>query len=340
MSSVADTIRTFAGHVPEPLLSADALADCAAVARDLPAELTHCLGFELPLASADARADFALQVSSPHARRLLTGAPWGRTGDSPAWARVRAFAEAWVRPGSAYAAGVASLWLEYDVARGSGAAAVPSVFLTVDGAGADVVAGGLELLAGGPLPDRSAAAVRDCVAALPPGARLFQAGTMLARTPAAVRLCVSGLDPGAIPAYLRASGWPGPTAAVRRLLADLLGDADRVAVHLDVVDGLLPRIGLEAALDGNRELTGGHERRWSLLLDRLVAHGLCRPAKRDGIAAWSGRARVQLPHKPWPTVLYRGLSHTKLTREASGAVTAKGYIGVLPDRLTLLFSDA
>lgn len=336
-ATVAGTLRTFAGRVPECLLSAAALADCDAVARHLPADLTHCLGFELALGSEAARADFALQVSAPAARRLLARAPWGWAGAGGAWARVRAFAEAWVEPGSALATAVPSVWLEYDIEPGAAATAVPSVFLTVDGAGADVVARGLALLAGDPLPAGVAAVLRDCAAALPPGGRLLQAGTMLARAPAGVRLCVAGLDAAAVPAYLRAAGWPGPTGAVQQLLGDLLGDADRVVVHLDVLGGLLGRIGLEAALDGNRELAGRRERRWSVLLDRLVARGLCRPDKRDGIAAWAGSARVQLPHKPWPTVLYRGLSHVKLTREPSGAVCAKGYIGVLPDQLTLLF---
>ena len=347
--TVADTLDVIARHLPGTLLSARSRRDIWTVARRLPARLTECLGFELPLGDGRQRGDFAVQISTPRGRRLLAGA--GRTpefpvvvGDDRAWACIRRFAQAWCDDGSPLSRLLASTWLEFDVDPGAPRHRIPSVFMTLaPDSGDEALEGiraGAELIGGAPLSPATMETVADCVSALPPGAAVHQVGTMLSRRFTPLRLCFTGIGADRMPAYLARVGLPDEAASAQRLTERLLDGAGGAMLHLDVVDGLLPQIGVEYTLAGNQELGGRPEARWEDFLDRLVARRLCTPQKRAGVLAWAGSSREQFRHEPCPSLVFRGLSHVKIDCRPGREPVSKAYIGFIPDRLTLLFAGA
>jgi hypothetical protein len=346
-ATVADSLDVIAPYLPPALLSTGARRDIWRVARRLPAQLSECLGFELPLGDRRARGDFAVQVSTPRGRRLLGDA--GRTpefptvaGDEWAWARIRRFARTWCDDDSPLARHVTSAWLEFDVDSAGGRHRIPSIFMRVTSVRADevlrCVADSIELLGGAPLPGASRDALARCVDALPARAELHQVGTMLSRRFVPLRLCVAGLGTERMPGFLADVGLARAGERAREIGETLLDDTGDVMLQLDVVDGLRPGFGVEYSVTANRELDGRPETRWAAFLDRLVARGLCTPTKRRGILAWAGASREQFTHQPCPTRVYRGLSHVKLDCSTDGPPVPKAYIGFIPDRLTLLFA--
>jgi hypothetical protein len=112
-----------------------------------------------------------------------------------------------------------------------------------------------------------------------------------------------------------------------------------LTLDLDVADRIMPRIGIELSLPQSRELDGLPEERWRGFLDHLAGAGLCTGARRRGVLAWAGCSREQFRHRAQSTLVFRGLSHVKLEGDRSERLSAKAYIGFLPDRLTLLFAD-
>jgi hypothetical protein len=348
-STVADTLDVLAPHLPGTLLSARARREIQSVARRLPARLTECFGFELPLGDRLQRGDFAVQISTPRGRRLLAGA--GRTpdfpavvGDERAWTCIRRFGEAWCDESSPLGRLLASTWLEFDVDPAAPRHRIPSVFMTLAPDARDrtleCVRAGAELIGGAPLSPATLHTVTECVEALPPGAAVHQVGTMLSRRFTPLRLCFTGIGADRMPDYLAGVGLPGEAESARGLTESLLDGAGDAMLHLDVVDRLLPRIGVEYTVAGNEELGGRPEARWEDFLDRLVAHRLCTPQKRAGVLAWAGSSREQFEHQPCPSLVFRGLSHVKIDCRPGHEPVSKAYIGFIPDRLTLLFAGA
>ena len=347
--TVADSLDVIAPYLPGTLLSAGARRNIWGVARRLPAPLTECLGFELPLGDPRRRADFAVQISTPRGRRLLAGA--GRTpdfpavvGDDRAWACIRRFADAWSDDRSPLGRLFASTWLEFDVDPAAPGHRIPSVFMTAaPDAGDELlewIRTGAELIGGAPLSTATADAVAECVGALPRGATVHQVGTMLSRRFTPLRLCFTGIDVGAMPDYLADIGLPDQAASARRLTERLLDEDGKAMLHLDIVDGLLPRFGVEYSVTENQELGGRPEARWEAFMDRLVGHRLCTPQKRAGVLAWAGSSHEQFKHQPCPSLVFRGLSHIKIDCRPGREPISKAYIGFIPDRLTLLFAGA
>lgn len=348
MISVADSLAVLEPHLPTALLSPRGRDDIRAIAEHMPATLCACFGFEVVLGDPRARADFAMQVMTRHGWGALAqlgdgSAGPGGLGHAGAWDRIRRLARWWCEDGSSLAAVAPGTWLEFDVDPRSPLHRLPAVFLGVDPrAGAEgrlplPLQQGVELVAGASLSPAGETAVARCLGELPDDARLLQIGTMLSRRQVPVRLCLSGVRPEALDGYLRRVGLGAASGALDDLAADLPGV--RLAVDVDIVDGILPRVGLELSLDANRELDGRPEPRWADVLDRLVARGLCTVAKRDGVLAWAGADDAQFAHTAHRTRVYRGLSHVKLALGADGERAAKAYIGILPDRLTMLFAD-
>jgi len=363
LASLADLVWAVAPEVPSELVASECLDAIGSVAALLPGAVTTHFGFESRLGAADARADFTLMASvAGSGRAILAGAhpviPRPRVLlDDPRWGRARDFTTDWADSASPLYEGADFVCLEFDVADGEPRASVPNVFFAqVQGnwIGDDARASdarmtrarstlerGVELLAGESLAPATAAALRDCFAALPAHSWAFQVGVMGARDPAPVRLQFNSMSRQEFLAFLRRVGWGGALGTLDALVTDLGAFTDDITYAIDLLEhGLGPTIGLECYIrDDDLARPGG---RWSAILDHLVAQGWCRAAKRDALLAYPGVSLVTdgeaalspnlaraagLFGRHATHALVRYLHHIKVVLR-NEAIEAKGYLGV------------
>lgn len=313
---------------------------------ELPAEpdVSRC-GFEFRLGETRASADFCAVVApgealAEHYIRQAQAAPSG----SPA----AALGHYLVQLGEPEAAPrwVAGTLLEYDVAAAEAGQSAPGVFLRVRRArecGGAQRWSARELTATvaravGWEPDQGEQlAVERLCAALPAGAEVAHIGAMPGRSPRAVRLVLQGIGHAQIAQLLERLEWAGPIPTAQAVLASLRELLPRFWLSVDVnAGGVLPRLGLELfrAGQGSREIAGWWTTgrgEWRPVVEWLVDHGWCLPAKAQGLLAWCALDRFYARRAVY--LLYKGINHVKLTFEEGSDVQAKAYAGAVLSRL-------
>ncbi|MGH3831251.1 MAG: hypothetical protein ACRDRS_12535 [Pseudonocardiaceae bacterium] len=346
--SLSEWVRTLFRYLPlELLVHSDREAILSATCH-LPAALADCVGFEIPLGQGPAGADFAVQITTPAARRAL--AQFEPSVDLAstdlhmrAWGQVHQFARQWLVPGSSFAETISTVWLEFDVVTPSTHHLMPAFFAGTS-AGRDpaattaIMLEALATAAGQPIPDMSRETVESCLTLASPIASTFQVGTMMSRRALPTRLCVAGLRPADISDYLTAIGAARDALLLRRV-AHALPDWIAVAVDIDIIDGSLGRIALECSLPDNQQLAGNPEPRWDELLSNLIRLRACTSRQQAALDRWAGVSSANLSHRLPHGRLYRGISHIKISDDTSGRIAAKAYLGAIPDVLTLLLAD-
>ena len=129
---------------------------------------------------------------------------------------------------------------------------------------------------------------------------------MMSRGAEAVRLCIQlGTLERAVE-YLAGVGWPGSGTDLRGVLGPVARIVDRVCLDIDAGETVHPKVGLECYFDGNRQPRT--EPRWGVLLDHLVANGLCTPEKREALLAYPGYTDEKTATVPWPAGAPAGLT--------------------------------
>jgi hypothetical protein len=161
---------------------------------------------------------------------------------------------------------------------------------------------------------------------------------MLGRPLPTMRVHVSPLPPAAMVPYLERLEWPGDPDAIKAQATVLFDYVDLVVLCLDILDGRLLRLGLEASFANNHGLNP----RWPALLARLTDLGMCSSEKASALVGWPGEITPLSAPGPWPDdlivrgltrsaaalgALDRRLSHVKLTCLPGQAPSAKAYFG-------------
>ena len=180
-------------------------------------------------------------------------------------------------------------------------------------------------------------AVERVCAALPAGGEVAHIGALPGRSPRAVRLVLDGIGHAQITHLLERLEWAGSIRTAQTVLASLRQLLPRFWLSIDVnAGGVLPRLGLELfrAGQGGREIdgwwtTGRGE--WRPVVEWLVEHGWCLPAKAQGLLAWCALDRIYDRRAVY--LLYKGINHVKLTLAQGDAVQAKAYAGAVLSRL-------
>jgi hypothetical protein len=336
------TMAAATPYLPSTLVDNPARAALHGITDRLPAALTRRAYLECRLAARAPRVDLVFCVDAS-SRRLLMGPQRKWLPDHlrahPLWVGLERLCAHWADPASRVGASIYDLWLEFDTASPppAGDVLVPSVFVgmarTIHTTARETWRGGrrtLETLLNRSLDPRLLAAMRPVVDRLPAGVSLNYVGVMYPRSPTALRLCVSPLAGAPLLDYLRAIAWPGDVDALAAFLRAIPRGAGTTAfdavtlLHLDVEDGVLPRIGLELPLPQYPlPIDAQPEREY---FETLCARGLCARAKRDALARWPGYAVEPFPHQCWPSVAVRRVSHLKIVYAAGGGVELKTYL--------------
>jgi hypothetical protein len=331
------------GSLPAALVGTGdiaALEDAVAVVPPFAA-----LGLECRLSGDDQAVDLQLGARRHESRPVLGFLSQARRdGRLPSsWEPVELLCREWLADDGPLAEGVHELWCELDPAAGEDAGALaallPSVFVVLNGddrAAAELARErALEVLVGDAHALRGV--VDRCAQACRGGAWLSHMGVMLGRSVRAVRVHVSGLPLHALRDFLAEIAWPGEIDPVVEAAHLLLDHGDELVLCFDIVDDLLPRLGLEVFFAQR----AGLDPRWEPLLERLVQEELASVEKVDGLLGWPGmltpldvdvwpdafilRELVEPPHRLG--VLERRLSHVKITIAEPMPPSAKAYFG-------------
>jgi hypothetical protein len=311
-------------YLPRELVPPEALVTIRGIARLLPPVST--VGFEAHLGTAVSRVDFAVCIRPSECRWLNAGCPWpdlaGRGGESPAWKKLRDLTECWEDSTCSLNSGIYNLWLEFDVQFP--VIPVPNVLIGLRGSSeaVSIAQAATDLLLGNRIANSTWRSVETCFGAMPAGGHVFQIGVWLARPLDGLRVCVHGIPIKQIPSYLSSIGWRGDGARLQKMLPCLDRLTHSVAIDLDLVQEVLPRLGIECLpVEARRP---EFDTRWKVLLDSLVADGLCTHSQQAALLSWPGYNHRRLI---WPSVFVRGLNHVKLVLEPNGEVQAKAYFG-------------
>jgi len=356
--TIADYMAVAVGpYVSDELLSSSARDDIRKVAGLLPGTLSDFFGFECALGDNRASADFLVCCRARHGslEKLASGSTQHGLPSvlqhCPAWQRIQAMAQEWVRPDSLLRDAVHNLWFEFDINDARSPPQVPNVFIGSHRLRPSGPCHGIEdigpicawltelalpMLAGRAVDPAVARQVAKCLNSLPDGAFLFQVGLMLARDLPMTRLCARGLASGEIVPYLDRLAWPGALGSLAELLQSLDQIVMRVDLDLDVNDRVLPKVGLECYVDSEPTSIDA-------FVAYLVSRKLCTKAKARAIAMWPGIALDEPPSSAQQEqfagsaadaaaaprgVFVRRLHHVKLDFAAAQSVRAKAYLGV------------
>jgi hypothetical protein len=352
-ASLAAAIAQLLPHVPEVLLAPAAAAAILQAMRSAPRAIGPVLYLETRLAPGNAPVDVVAMVdrASAHAHQREP-----HPADA-GWNSLARLVHRWLTDHASPLAAIDHLWYEYDVdpQRDAGA---PGVFVSFGeqepfarpwqaDTRASTTATLLDVLGVDPV-----AAVRSTVAhildALPANVSCPHLGVMHGRPHTPVRLCLVGLHGRARAEFLRTIGWPGDVAALEARLARLeasrpVGPWHRAGMlHLDLADGVLPRLGIEYMHDRIAQVHGRFDEQ--AFLEAIVADGLASAEKVAALAAWPGHA-LWRDHRVLPEraagvhataigrratpvtrhVCIRRLNHVKLVVN-EGRWEAKGYL--------------
>ena len=272
---------------------------------------------------------------------LATRAQEGQ-GDG-AWAGLLRFCTAWADTASPLHAGVAEIFLEYDLDGATDQDLTPSVFVSLGDAASsnacrrEVATTALDCLVTGARAEVVTANLARCFDACPPGVFVGYLGVMLGRDMQAVRVNVKRLAPEDLLPFLAAVGWQGSKADVAAWAAWAYDRVDRVILCLDIGDVVYPHVGLECVLAAQPD----REPRWAALLGEVSARGMCTAANAAAYLAVPGVSLPPETDAAWPapwiaatlaapigrfSTTERRLSHVKVTVQDGGA-SLKGYWG-------------
>jgi hypothetical protein len=232
--------------------------------------------------------------------------------------------------------GIGNIWLEFD-AKG-GPDAPPSVFLEFDRAAPVPPQRIHDVLDRMPLANRQAqkAALERIVAALPDHASISHLGAMFSRPDTPLRVNIKRIKSHELAGFVSRIGLDVCTKEATLLIER----AYRATVCLDIIEELLPRIGLEFSFSGWPVNEAG----WRELCD-IVAPGAVR---EQNWAMFHGWARTFTPVDAadyWPTccildeisdprdvssIIECGPSHVKATYAPGQPTTLKAYVGLRP----------
>jgi len=219
------------------------------------------------------------------------------------------------------------VWLEFDLDRPSESLPTPSICVRLSqGAGLDgILESLLRALHGERLGDAQRRLLQSCYDEIPERASLLYVFSLLSRPGNLTRLEIFGLDPAGALAYMR--GVAPHAVSPLDEIAPIFEGIDRPHLSFDIGTEILARVGLEGSFAGQRDP------RWTDLLTRLTARGLCSSAEQGAILAWPGYDTLWTAPADWPLeqaglqgFCVRSLSHVKVVAQPGRAPEAKVYL--------------
>lgn len=278
MNSMKDQLKVAAPYISTDLVSTEAWSDIYTLAQILP-PFSYAL-LECRLGTVTSQVD--LSVPLPNRTINLPDTILIH----PVWRRVQDLSQELADTNSSLHQTVRQLWLEFDVDGQSSKMPIPCIGLHLNQEAACNFQSLLEIalkLLDNRVSSRLESNLKLCFDALPAEAKIAFLGAMLSRQSDSLRVIINWIPPEHLSAYLSHIGWTGSVNKLEEIISTISDFVDHIVLSFDVGDTISPRIGLECYFI-NPHRTEPH---WQLFLEYLVRYGMCTPAKRDALFAWS-----------------------------------------------------
>ena len=314
MRPVADFLSVLPTHVQPALVSPSVLASWQSRAGGMPAT-SHVL-LECHLNDYAGQADLHLSINRGAVghQALLTTHPPSSTGQKEDL-HIR-FAHHWAGNSLPAYAAIPHIWLSYVTGEPS-----PRLYLRSDKV--------------------SRPALTELLYSLAAPGRVAQWQQLLVRVgcqPTYVGLLPRGeqvnfrliwfIPPAAVSSVLKETAWLGDPRPLNGWLPLMTSLAPVVGLVVDMVDTLLPQLGLEFMHDTGPDKYA----RWDVALARLVGAGLCTHQQRAAITTFAGLEKVAPQEMTAPAgdegVWVRRPAHLKLSFRPGAEVAAKVYLSL------------
>ncbi len=296
---------------------------------------------ECSLRAGEQRGDVSVGIDI-HGNSALFGTwPASRLPDyldaDSTWQRLHRFVGGWRDPATLMHRFIKNIWLEFDVLGPVPSAPLPCLFLLITRTAADtfppygaVMREAFTLLDALP-PATVLAKLDDCLEQFGQAVSGFCIGLMLPRQVPWLRLVFSGIAPAGWQDGLQALGRPVPAACMEYLSQLNLPAGPKLNFNIDVGETLGPKLGIDFFFPD--EATAGLQRRgtlWKEFLNRLVADGLCSPARREAVLNWPGGSHLYGDDSArWlgaDKIIARHINHIKIDFSEQSLPQAKVYL--------------
>jgi len=334
--TMEDYLKVAIPHLRPELVTPEALSQIRTLAKILPP--FSISGLECRLGAEQSRVD--LQVNLPY---LIPTLPETFL-THPSWQMFQEISQEWTEPKSFLSQKVRDIWLEFDIKEQSSQVPSPCIFLTMKPYmnhqsvnDSQQVVDMVSKLLKQPVSSRLESNLKLSFDSLPTEASISHFGAMLSRWDQPLRMNVRGLLPEQLLDYLMQIGWKDSSNTLEVLISNLSELVDNIFLSCDIGETVLPKIGLECFLSKQPK----YEPRWQLVLDYLVAKGLCTPAKQNALLAWPGFSQKASQPEIWPnnlnwgdhllgsravSLFSRTLNHLKIVYQPDTLLEAKAYL--------------
>lgn len=343
---LSETLNFIQPYLPHPLVASETVAQVNTITHLLPdAVSAHYV--ECRLGAIATSVDFAACViAASGGREIFASTGWPQIlRDDPLWSRVYDLFKDWANPTSLLYNQIPLVWLGFDnVDKIMPPVPLPCLSLCLDPdylisnpspkqsdirLYQQITEISFERLLGHPLPPQTRYNLANCFNLLPPGGQICYISVMLARHPPALKL--NGLIPkDKLLDYLTHLGWTGSIIELEEILTLYCGFLDQIRFDLTIGATISPRLGFEFFSKGS-PISHAQQQ---LLLNQLIAEGLCTPEKGQALLAWSGFSSELFNRHSRPTRLSRSW-YIKIVYQPGHPLEAKGYLGFTPNFFTL-----
>ena len=338
--SLGDTLRLIENYLPGELIPPQAFSNIKEVAKFLPDAMSSFI-LECRLGKDAPRVDFSgCVIVAEGGRDNLVGD--SSILESPLGGCIGEFYIHWADTKSPLYENVSLIWLEFDIVDSQKIESpIPSLFFclkelrsvdsTVPVHKADakktqqVTEFALKTLLGNPVPSKLNQNLSLCFNSIPVEGQVAHIGIMLSRGSDSIRVCAE-IPKDQVLEYLSHVGWSGSINEVKNIVSTFSPCVKRIHITLDVGDSIFPNIGIEFIFNTLPEIEPG----LPLFLNLLIDEKMCTPEKRDALLTWPGYSLEIYPNDSWPSILWRRLSHIKITCQPGSSLSAKAYLWFSP----------
>lgn len=253
----------------------------------------------------------------------------------PNWQRILNFCTLWSSGDTEISRVFLNLWFEFDTARAGQGVPTPSIFLALSSRSKDgqikpnllpAIEDALSICGLQRLFPSRLNSIERIISELPSRAVIPYLGLMLSRPDAPIRVIVDGIGQAQFPEFLEKIGWPSDKRYVTELHKIFSKRADRILLHLDILDIVQPRLGFECYVPKQDA-----KKHWTVFLDHLIIDGLCTEKEKTLLLEWPGLSPLSdFPgnrEKPEHVdLLKKWISLIKVDYRPSKPLVAKGYL--------------
>ncbi|MCP4137722.1 MAG: hypothetical protein GY754_42555 [bacterium] len=333
--TLENVIRDLSGYVPEQVLSKAWLESIYDISKNFVPDIGPRYIFESKLNVPEPVTDFAFTVERNMRDRILHGSgnpPEGfrQLFEIPVWNAIRQFFTEWAIKNSEADRYVDYTWFEFDITKNMPSIPEPLFFVHFTDEmylekkpNYNRIFKLLSILSGNTMKQEIFDTIEFCFAKLFNTVKINYFGYMPTRNKNLVRLCLIDLSEQEMYEYLGAIGLGQAAEVLKETVEELTGKFDSVRLHLDIGEGIEPKIGIELHFD--KPFT--NQDKWTPIFEYLVENNLALKDKCDSFINWKRVSREKHIPEFDNYYTYRYLYYLKAVYRPEEPLEVKAYFG-------------